>query len=131
MVINFVIMMHMYKNLVIAVQSGDSMMIEYLYIKLLANAKKNYVEITCSMVDTLNTSIDLNILHFVRLNQTFPLYTGRDKAGGVLMAHKAIDDHVESQQLALAALGTNPENRDAFCDASVHVTFYRKAKQFS
>ena len=125
----------MYKNLVIAVRSGDSMMIEYLYIKLLpafeASAKKNYVEITCSMVDTLYASIDPNILHFVRLNRTFPLYTGRDKPGGVLMAHKAIDDHIESQQPALAALGTNPENRDAFCDASVHVTFYRKAKQFS
>jgi len=135
MVINFVIMMHMYKNLVIAVRSGDSMMIEYLYIKLLpafeASLKKNYVEITCSMVDTLYASIDPNILHFVRLNRTFPLYTGRDKPGGVLMAHKAIDDHIESQQPALAALGTNPENRDAFCDASVHVTFYRKAKQFS
>ena len=60
MAINFVIMMHMYKNLVIAVRSGDSMMIKYLlYIKLLpafeASAKKNYVEITCSMVDTLYT----------------------------------------------------------------------------
>ena len=25
------------------------------------------------------------------------------------MAHKAIDDHIESQQPALAALGTNPD----------------------
>ncbi len=135
MAISFVILMHMYKNLVIAVRSGDSMMIEYLYIKLLpvfeSSSKRNYVEIACSMVDTLYTSIDPHILHFVRLNRTFPLYAGRDKPGGVLMAHKAIDDHVESQQPALAALGTNPENRNEFCDASVHVTFYKKARQFS
>ena len=47
------------------------------------------------------------------------------------MVHKAIDDHIEGQQPGLAALGTNPENKDDFCDASVHVTFYKKAAQFA
>ena len=68
MVINFVIMMRMYKNLVIAVRCGDSMMIEYLYIKLLPAFEASVKEITCSMVDTLYASIDPNILYFVWLN---------------------------------------------------------------
>ena len=134
MILNYVILMHMYKNMVIAVRSGDSMMIEHMYVKLLpvfeASAKKNYVEIVCSMIETLYSSIDPKILHMVRLNRTFPLYTGRNSKES-LMAHKAIDDHVEGQQPGLAALGTNPENKDDFCDASVHVTFYKKAAQFA
>ena len=47
------------------------------------------------------------------------------------MAHKAIDDHVEGQQPGYATLGTNPENASEFCEASVHVTFYKKAAQFA
>ena len=47
------------------------------------------------------------------------------------MAHKAIDDHVEGQQPWYGLLGTNPENKQAFCEASIHVTFYKKALQFT
>ena len=42
------------------------------------------------------------------------------------MAHKAIDDHVEGQQPGYAKLGTNPKNASEFCEASVHVRFYKK-----
>ena len=47
------------------------------------------------------------------------------------MAHKAIDDHVEGQQPGYSNLGTNPENREAFCEASINVTLYKKASQFA
>ena len=47
------------------------------------------------------------------------------------MAHKAIDDHVEGQQPGYAKLGTNPKNASEFCEASVHVRFYKKAAQFA
>ena len=134
MVLNFVMLMHMYKNLVIAVRSGDSMMIKYMYIKLLpvfeASSKRNYVELICGMVETLYATIDPKILHLVRLNRTLPLYTGQN-SNGSLMAHKAINDHVEGQQPAYGVLGMNPENRDEFCETSVHVIFYTKAAQFA
>ena len=82
------------------------------------------------MVETLYATIEPMILHLVRLNRTLPLYTGRN-GNKNLMAHKAIDDHVEGLQPAYGALGTNPENRDEFCEASIHVTFYKKAAQFA
>ena len=125
----------MYKNMVVAVRSGDSVMIEYMYVKFLpifeASGKRNYVEIVCTMIESLYATIEPSILHLlVRLNQTFPLYTGRNSNGNI-MAHKAIDDHVEGQKPGYATLGTNPENATAFCEASVHVTFYKKAAQFA
>ena len=102
MVLNFVTMMTNFKHMVMAVRSGDSIMIESMYIEMLSvfevAAKKNYIEISCSMVEeTLYSSIDPIKLHRIRLNQTFPLYTGQNSRE-VLMAHKAIDDHVEGQQ---------------------------------
>ena len=36
----------------------------------------------------------------------------------IIMAHKAIDDHVEGQQPGNATLGMNPENASEFCEAS-------------
>ena len=78
----------------------------------------------------LYATIEPKILHLVQLNQTFPLYTGRNSNGNI-MAHKAIDDHVEGQQPGYATLGTNPENASEFCEASVHVTLYKKAAQFA
>ena len=134
MTLNYVTLMHMYKNMVVAVRSGDSIMIEYMYVKFLpifeASGKRNYVEIVCTMIESLYATIEPKILHLVRLNRTFPLYTGRN-ANGNIMAHKAIDDHVEGQQPGYATLGTNPENASEFCEASVHVTFYKKAAQFA
>ena len=55
MILNYVTIMNMFKNKVMAVQSGDSIMIEWSYIDLLvpifeATGKKNYVEIVCGMV---------------------------------------------------------------------------------
>ena len=47
------------------------------------------------------------------------------------MAHKAIDDHMEGQQPGYSNLGTNPENKEAFCEVSIHVTLYKKASQFA
>ena len=134
MVLNFVTMMTKFKHMVLAVRSGDSIMIENMYIEMLpvfeVAMKKNYVEISCSMIETLYSSIDPIDLQRVRLNRTFPLYTGRNKRDD-LMAHKAIDDHVEGQQPGYSNLGTNPENREAFCEASIHVTLYKKASQFA
>ena len=135
MVLIFVTLMHMYKNMVIAVHSGDYIMIEYMYVKFLpifeASGKRNYVEIVCTMIDMLYATIDPKILHhLVRLNRTFPLYIGRN-LNNTIMAHKAIDDHVEGQQPGHATLGINPENAEEFCEASVHVTFYKKAAQFA
>ena len=105
-------------------------MIERTYIDLLpifeATGKKNYVEIVCgTMVENLYGTVGEKTLHLVRMNRTFPLYTGRDR-WGTLMAHKAIDDHVEGQQPWYGSLGTNPENKQAFCEASIHVTFYKQ-----
>ena len=127
-------MMTKFKQMVMAIRSGDSIMIESIYIEMLpvfeVAAKKNYIEISCSMVETLYSPIDPIDLHRVGLNQTFPLYTGRNSRE-VLMAHKAIDDHVEGQQPGYLKLGTNPENKEAFCEASIHVTLYNKASQFA
>ena len=47
------------------------------------------------------------------------------------MAHKAVDDHVENQQPGYSTLGTNPENKEAFCESSIHVTLYKKSSQFA
>ena len=134
MILNYVTMMNMYKNMVMAVRSGDSIMIERSYIDLLpifeATGKKNYVEIVCGMVESLYGTVEEKTLHLVRMNWTFPLYTGRDRWHN-LMAHKAIDDHVEGQQPWYGSLGTNPEKKEAFCEASIHVTFFKKALQFT
>ena len=55
MVLNYVTMMTKFKNMVMAVRSGDSsIMIESMYIEMLPvfeiALKKNYIEISCSMV---------------------------------------------------------------------------------
>ena len=101
MVLNYVTMMTKFKNMVMAVRSGDSIMIESMYIEMLPvfeiGLKKNYIEISCSMVETLYSTLDPINLQRVRLNCTFPLYEGRNSREE-LMAHKAIDDHVEGQQ---------------------------------
>ena len=135
MCINFTTIMHTFKNMVMAVRSGDSIMIESIYIQMLpvfqAVGKKNYVEIVCSMVENLyGPTLDAKGLQLVRMNRTFPLYTGRNSRGE-LMAHKAIDDHVEGQQPGYATLGTNPEDKEAFSEASIHVTMFKKASQFA
>ena len=116
-----------------AVRSGNSIMIELMYIEMLPvlkiALKKNYIEISCSMVETLYASLDPINLQRVRLNRTFPLHTGRNSRGE-LMAHKAIGEHVEGQQPGYSNLGTNPENKDSFPESSIHVTLYKKASQF-
>ena len=63
MILNYVTIMNMFKNKVMAVQSGDSIMIEWSYIDLLvpifeATGKKNYVEIVCGMVENLTLGED-------------------------------------------------------------------------
>jgi hypothetical protein len=134
MCLNFVTMMTNFKNMVMAVRSGDSIMIEAMYINMLpifeAAGKKNYVEITCTQIENLYSNLDPKTLQRVRMNRTFPLYTGRNSRGE-LMAHKAIDDHVENQQPGYSTLGTNPEHKDTFCESSIHVTLYKKASQFA
>ena len=122
--------------MVMAVRSGgDSLMIESMYIDMLpifeeVACKKNYIEITCSMIENLYSKVDPKQLHRVRLNRTFPLYTGQN-ARGELMAHKAIDDHVKGQQPGYSSLGTNPENKETFTESLIHVTLYKKASQFA
>jgi len=134
MILNYVKVMHMYRTMVIAVRSGDSIAIEAMYVNLLplfeTARKANYIEIVCGMIETLYGTTDPKILQMIRVNRTFPLYTGRN-ARGELMAHKAIDDHVEGQQPGYTTLGCNPENKDTFSEASIHVTFYKKASQFA
>ena len=54
MILNDMMIMNIYKNMVMAVQNRDSIMIERTYIVLLrmfeGTGKKNYVEIVCGMV---------------------------------------------------------------------------------
>ena len=68
MILNYVTMMNIYKNMVMAVRSGDSIMIERSYIDLLpifeaTTGKKNYVEIVCGMVETLYGTVEEKTLH--------------------------------------------------------------------
>ena len=69
MTLNYVTLMQMYKNMVVAVRSGDSIMIEYMYVKFLpifeASGKRNYVEIVCTMIESLYATIKPKILHLV------------------------------------------------------------------
>ena len=44
----------------------------------------------------------------------------------IIMAHKAIDDHVEGQQPGNATLGMNPENASEFCEASDQHQYKRR-----
>ena len=72
MVLNYVTMMTKFNNMVMAVRSGDSIMIELMYIEMLPvfkiALKKNYIEISCSIVETLYASLDPINLQRVRLN---------------------------------------------------------------
>ena len=124
MSLNFVTMMTKFKHMVMAGRSGDSIMIESMYVDMLpifeVAGKKNYIKITCSMIENLYSNMDPKNLQRVRLNRTFPLYTGRNSKGE-LMAHKAIDDHLYDN---VSSVGNGEEEEDADKDVELPEGFY-------
>ena len=98
MCINFVLLVNTYREFRIALNTGDSVMIECLYNDFLPifylTRKKHYIEIVLSMMDTLYSKVGYKHLQLIRINRTVPLYSGTDTQG-IPMANWSLDGIVE------------------------------------
>lgn len=83
MLLNYIKAMHYYCLFRVSVGNGDAVMIEWLYkeflLVYLISGKYNYFEIVLGMIKTFYGALGSDLLHFIRVNCTIPLYNGKDK----------------------------------------------------
>ena len=94
MVINFMQITNLYQEFKLALNYGDTVMIEWLYKEFLPlylyTGKRYYLEIVYGMMDKLYGAIYYKLLHLTIINGTVLLYTEFD-TDGCPMANWSID----------------------------------------
>jgi len=130
MAINFMQMINLYREFRLALNTGDAIMIEWLYKEFLPlyayTGKKHYFEIVCGMMDELYGTINYKLLHLTRINRTVPLYTGVDTDGRP-MANWPIDGLIELVQKFYHKMNFRNDNLEGWMQHSPHLQFNNKA----
>ena len=132
MAINFVLLIDLYREFRIALNTGDAVMIEWLYNKFLPifslTKKKHYVEIVLSMIKTLYHKIGHRRLQLVRINRTLPLHDGLGKQG-IPMVNWSLDGIIELVQKYYHQMKFNSE--EEWARHTPHVMLTSKAQRYA
>ena len=132
MAINFVLLIELYQEFRIALNTGDAVMIEWLYNNFLPifclTKKKHYVEIVFSMIETLYYIIGHRCLQLVCNNRTLPLHDGLDKQG-IPMANWSLDGIIELVQNYYHQMKFN--SKEGWGRHTPHVMLTSKAQRYA
>ena len=132
MAINFVLLIDLYREFQIALNTGDAVMIECLYNDFLPifclTKKKHYVEMVFSMIETLYQKIGHRCLQLVRINRTIPLHRKLDKQG-IPMANWTLDGIIELVQKYYHQMKFNSE--EGWARHTPHVMLTSKAQRYA
>jgi hypothetical protein len=130
MVLNFIDITNLYREFKLALNTGDAVMIEWLYKEFLPiylyTGKKNYFEIVCGMMEEMYGKLDYKLLHLTRINRTIPLYTGVDTDGRP-MANWAIDALIELVQKYYHKMNFRNDNLEGWMQHSPNVQLNNKS----